>query len=58
MNNIHDDFKAAAEEYAQRLRDDKERRNNPNSSTDNAQMFAEHLEAALKRDNTSSILDI
>lgn len=50
MPDLHDDFRAAAEEYTQRLRDDRERRNNPGkSSRDNADAFAEHAEALLAR---------
>ena len=45
MPDLHDDFRAAAEEYTQRLRDDRERRNNPGkSSRDNADAFANYIE--------------
>ena len=45
MPDLHDDFRAAAEEYTQRLRGDRERRNNPGkSSRDNADAFANYIE--------------
>lgn len=45
MPDLHDDFRAAAEEYTQRLRDDHERRNNPRkTTTENGQKFAAHIE--------------
>ena len=45
MPDLLDEFRGAAEEYAQRLRDDRERRNNPGkSSRDNADAFAHYIE--------------
>ena len=48
MSDIHEEFKAGAEAYAQRLREDRERRDNPRKSrADNADAFTAHVESIL-----------
>ena len=45
MNTIHDEFRAAAEEYANRLAAKREAANNPaKTRRDNADAFKEHIE--------------
>ena len=57
MPDLHDDFRAAAEEYTQRLRDERERRENPRKNTaENADAFAEHAEALLAQQSNNNII--
>lgn len=45
MNTIHDEFRAAAEEYANRIAAKREAENNPaKTRRDNANAFKEHIE--------------
>ena len=45
MPDLHDDFRAAAEEYANRLAAKREAENNPaKTRRDNADAFKEHIE--------------
>ena len=49
MPDLHDDFRAAAEEYANRLAAKREAENNPGkTTTDNGQRFADHLQAKIE----------
>ena len=49
MNTLNDEFKAGAEQYAARLRADRERRENHGKTTaDNGQRFADHLQAKIE----------
>lgn len=44
-NDIHDEFRAAAEEYANRIAAKREAENNPaKTRRDNADAFAKHIE--------------
>lgn len=48
MNTLNDDFKAAAEEYANRIAAKREAENNPaKTRRDNADAFKEHIEQQL-----------
>ena len=48
MTDIHDEFKAAAHIYSDRLKAEKEARENPGKTRrDNAQAFKEHIEQQL-----------
>lgn len=48
MTDIHDEFRAAAEEYANRIAAKREAENNPGKTTaDNGQRFAKHIEQQL-----------
>lgn len=48
MTDIHDEFRAAAEEYANRLAAKREAENNPaKTRRDNADAFKEHIEQQL-----------
>lgn len=49
MPDLHDEFKAAAEEYANRLAAERERKENPHKThRSNADAFAEHLTQQLE----------
>ena len=56
MPDLHDEFKAAGIEYAQRLRDDRERRENPGKArTDAADKFAAHIEQQINEQRASGM---
>ena len=59
-DDIRQEFRAAAEEYANRLAAKREAESNPRKTTrDNADAFAEHLEAILAQQREeSSIADL
>ena len=60
MNDLNEAFKAAGQIRAQQIRDERERRDNPRKTRrDNADAFAEHLEAILAQQREeSSIADL
>lgn len=48
MTDLHDQFRAAAEEYANRIAAKREAENSPGKTTaDNGQRFAKHIEQQL-----------
>lgn len=56
MSDINEAFRDAAEVYAQRLRDERERRESPRKNTDNnAAAFAEHLEQQLNEQRANGM---
>ena len=58
MPDLHDDFRAAAGEYTQRLRGDHERRENPRKATaENGDKFAAHMESILAARREESGID-
>lgn len=55
-DDIRQQFAAAAEEYAQRLRDERERRENPGKArTDAADKFAAHLEQQINEQRANGM---
>lgn len=60
MNDINEALRDAAEVYAQRLRDERERRENPRKATaENGDKFAAHIEQQLQaRREESGIEDL
>lgn len=57
MPDLHDDFRAAAEEYANRIAAKREAENNPaKTRRDNADAFAEHAEALLAQQSNNNII--
>lgn len=56
MPDLHDQFHAAAEEYANRLAAEREARENPRKTTaNNAAAFAEHLEQQLEEQRANGM---
>lgn len=56
MSDIHDQFHAAAEEYANRLAAKREAESNPGKTTaNNAAAFAEHLEQQLNEQRANGM---
>ena len=56
-NDINEQFHAAAEEYANRLAAKREAAENPGKTRrDNADAFAEHLEAILAQQSNNNII--
>ena len=50
MSDLHDQFHAAAEEFANRLAAEREARENPRKTTaENGDKFAAHMESILAR---------
>lgn len=57
MTDIHDEFRAAAHIYSDRLKAEKEARDNPDKTRrDNADAFAGHAEALLAQQSNNNII--